>query len=231
MHIGEVFEGGSRYSKEAAKLQKEGYRFQSKDLNKGSGWVVGDNWKFENPTCLYKLTFIPTPYEVELNPELLKKENRPETYREFLLYIEQAILAYSNEDNWKVEPQGEAPYYLAKGLPLNFRPSLFTQGWVFAQEILENTQNCLFFEGREEPVEESAEEEANSKQVGGSHYKVDGEEHWDRVYRLFGPGYLVGCITKYVERYSKKNGKEDLQKAIHYLEKLIELEYPEDGPS
>lgn len=70
---------------------------------------------------------------------------------------------------------------------------------------------------------------ANDKQVGGDHYKkagATGEEHWDRQYRLFGPGYFVGCATKYIERYRDKNGKQDLEKAIHFVEKLIELEYP-----
>ena len=36
--------------------------------------------------------------------------------------------------------------------------------------------------------------------------------------------YLEGCIIKYVCRYKKKNGVEDLQKAKVYLEKLIEIE-------
>jgi hypothetical protein len=67
---------------------------------------------------------------------------------------------------------------------------------------------------------------ANDKQVGGQHYKVGGEQHWDRIYRLYGRGYFVGCITKYVERYHAKNGREDLEKSIHFIEKLIELEYP-----
>lgn len=160
--------------------------------------------------------------EIELNPDLLKEENKPTNYKEFLLYIQQALLPYAKEENWIVEHHGEPPHNLAKGLPLNFRPSFFTQGWVFAHEALETVQELLSSISREEP------EEANSKQVGGDHYKTSGEEHWDRIYRLYGPGYLVGCITKYVERYQKKNGKEDLKKAIHYLEKLIELEYPED---
>lgn len=69
---------------------------------------------------------------------------------------------------------------------------------------------------------------ANSEQVGGNHYKVlRGEEHWDRVWRLFGSGYFIGCITKYVERYKSKNGIEDLQKARHFINKLIELEQKE----
>jgi len=67
---------------------------------------------------------------------------------------------------------------------------------------------------------------ANDKQVGGDHYKKveGGEEHWDRQWRMNGRGYFVGCITKYVERYPFKNGIQDLEKAKHFLEKLIELE-------
>lgn len=70
---------------------------------------------------------------------------------------------------------------------------------------------------------------ANDIQVGGDHYKsLNGEEHWDRMWRLYGRGYFVGCITKYVERYHKKNGIEDLKKARHFLDKLIELESAKD---
>ena len=65
---------------------------------------------------------------------------------------------------------------------------------------------------------------ANDRQIGGSHYKKGGEEHWDRQWRLYGRGYFVGCITKYVERYHEKNGIQDLEKAKHFLDKLIELE-------
>ncbi len=70
---------------------------------------------------------------------------------------------------------------------------------------------------------------ANDNQVAGTHYKLDskGEQHWDRVYRLYGRGYFVGCATKYLERYHLKNGKQDLEKAIHFIEKLMELEYGE----
>jgi len=67
---------------------------------------------------------------------------------------------------------------------------------------------------------------ANDKQVGGQHYKTNGEQHWDRIYRLYGRGYFVGCATKYLERFHLKNGKEDLEKAIHFIEKLKELEFP-----
>lgn len=59
---------------------------------------------------------------------------------------------------------------------------------------------------------------ANDRQVGGEHYKTGGLEHWD----LFGPEYLMGCATKYVSRWRKKNGVQDLEKAKHYCEKLKE---------
>lgn len=61
----------------------------------------------------------------------------------------------------------------------------------------------------------------NERQVGGSHYKV-GVEHWDWT-EAQGVGYLEGCATKYVVRWRKKNGLEDLEKALHYVEKLMAL--------
>ena len=71
---------------------------------------------------------------------------------------------------------------------------------------------------------------ANERQVGGQHYQSGGEQHWDRQWRLYGPGYFVGCITKYVERYQAKNGVQDLEKAAHFLQKLIELETAARAP-
>jgi hypothetical protein len=62
---------------------------------------------------------------------------------------------------------------------------------------------------------------ANEKQVGGKHYKTK-YEHWDLVIKL-DLGYLQGCTTKYVSRSRKKGGVEDLLKAQHYLDKLIEV--------
>lgn len=66
---------------------------------------------------------------------------------------------------------------------------------------------------------------ADQHQVGGDHYKSDGEDHWTRVHRL-GLSYFQGQITKYVERCWKKNGLEDLKKARHFLDKYIELNTP-----
>lgn len=62
---------------------------------------------------------------------------------------------------------------------------------------------------------------ANSRQVGGSHY-ASAYQHWDFA-AAANLGYFEGVITKYLSRFDKKNGEEDLKKAAHYVEKLMEL--------
>ena len=65
---------------------------------------------------------------------------------------------------------------------------------------------------------------ANQRQIGGSHYKAPGKvEHWDIVAQ-HGLDYFQGQITKYVMRWKKKGGIQDLKKAQHFLEKYIEIE-------
>jgi len=64
---------------------------------------------------------------------------------------------------------------------------------------------------------------ANDEQIGGDHYKA-AIQHWDFV-ALNGIEYLAGCATKYITRNRKKyaDPREDLSKARHYVEKMIEL--------
>lgn len=64
---------------------------------------------------------------------------------------------------------------------------------------------------------------ANETQVGGNHYK-EGIQHWDYA-ASHDFDYFQGQITKYVTRWKKKNGIQDLFKARHFLEKYIEIEY------
>lgn len=40
-------------------------------------------------------------------------------------------------------------------------------------------------------------------------------------------GYLVGNVLKYLSRYRKKNGLEDLKKGQWYLNKLVEFKNEE----
>lgn len=65
---------------------------------------------------------------------------------------------------------------------------------------------------------------ANDRQEGGGHYiQFKDFQPWDVILR-FGLGFLDGNVVKYLLRWRHKNGVEDLKKARHYLDKLIETE-------
>lgn len=75
---------------------------------------------------------------------------------------------------------------------------------------------------------------ANTRQVGGTHYQdavgvcpACGAQiqHWDLFARM---PYLIGQVCKYTMRFLGKNGKQDLEKARHFLDKLFEVYYPEE---
>jgi hypothetical protein len=61
-------------------------------------------------------------------------------------------------------------------------------------------------------------------QVGGDHYKNKAIQPVEFIYKN-DLDYIRGNVIKYVTR--KKNGAEDILKAIHYCEMLLELEYGE----
>lgn len=65
--------------------------------------------------------------------------------------------------------------------------------------------------------------EANKIQVAGCHYKVKTIQPWDYI-AANELGYFEGNIVKYVSRWRDKGGVDDLRKAQHYLQKLIELQ-------
>jgi len=71
-------------------------------------------------------------------------------------------------------------------------------------------------------ISTKADTDANVRQVGGGHYKDKAIQPWDYIAsnKL---GYLEGNIIKYVSRWQDKGGIEDLRKARHYLDKLIEV--------
>jgi hypothetical protein len=64
---------------------------------------------------------------------------------------------------------------------------------------------------------------ANDTQVAGDHYKRQTIQPWDYI-AANGLGFFEGNVVKYVSRWRDKAGVEDLRKARHYLDKLIELE-------
>jgi len=64
-----------------------------------------------------------------------------------------------------------------------------------------------------------------SKQIGGVHYKkfkIQPSEFVIENELL----YPEGCVIKYIIRHRLKNGKEDLLKAKHFIDMIIERDYP-----
>jgi hypothetical protein len=65
---------------------------------------------------------------------------------------------------------------------------------------------------------------ALEKQEGGNHYKNLKIQPVEYITANNIP-YLEGNVIKYTTRHASKNGKEDILKAIHYLELILELNY------
>jgi hypothetical protein len=66
---------------------------------------------------------------------------------------------------------------------------------------------------------------ANAGQVGGDHYSVLPIQTWDFITKNEIP-FLEGNAIKYLVRHRNKGRKADLEKAIHYIQKAIEVYYP-----
>ena len=67
------------------------------------------------------------------------------------------------------------------------------------------------------------------KQVGGFHYlkfKIQPSEFINKNKILFAEGNAI----KYICRHDNKGGKEDLKKAKHYIDMIIERDYSEEKP-
>lgn len=73
---------------------------------------------------------------------------------------------------------------------------------------------------------------ADDIQVGGSHYKDKAVQPWAAMEAWMTPeafrGFLKGNVIKYIAREDAKGGLQDLQKAMHYMKKLMET-YKENG--
>ena len=63
--------------------------------------------------------------------------------------------------------------------------------------------------------------------VGGNHYKQLAIEPTEYIHKNK-LGWCEGNVVKYISRWKFKNGLEDLKKAKHFIDLLIELEGLED---
>lgn len=71
---------------------------------------------------------------------------------------------------------------------------------------------------------------ASERQVNGTHYKNLAIQPSDYIVGN-DLGWFEGNAVKYITRHRAKGGKQDILKAIHYLELLLEREYPNEDQS
>ena len=83
-------------------------------------------------------------------------------------------------------------------------------------------ERILNLETKEYSMEKSFNPLEN--QIGGNHYKDYTIQPVEFIHANNVP-FLEGNIIKYIMRHKKKNGVQDLEKAKHYLELLIQLDY------
>lgn len=73
---------------------------------------------------------------------------------------------------------------------------------------------------------EWVEQNPLKKQEGGNHYK-DMKIQPVEFITANNLGFLEGNVVKYICRHHAKNGAEDIKKAIHYCELLLQTKYGE----
>lgn len=90
-----------------------------------------------------------------------------------------------------------------------------------AQKHIEPNDEELTYGERFNPAKAAASNVA--KQVGGTHYSDKSIQPIEYI-NSNNLGFHQGNIVKYITRYKQKNGVEDLEKALWYLDDLIKLE-------
>lgn len=81
-----------------------------------------------------------------------------------------------------------------------------------------------------EVVDEPVLPAVDTHQIGGTHYTNLAIQPWEVIERNE-LGFFDGNALKYIMRFRAKGGVQDLEKARHYLDKLIELEYGRNARS
>src|ERR1019366_10738433 len=69
-----------------------------------------------------------------------------------------------------------------------------------------------------------ADSDPMDRQPGGDHYRKYAIQPIEYIVKNK-LSFLAGNVVKYVTRYKDKGGTEDIHKAIHYLDLILEFEY------
>lgn len=93
------------------------------------------------------------------------------------------------------------------------RDNTGSNSWFFAKDFeYYNPQNM------------AAPDKVTEKQIGGNHYQKMAIQPTEFIHKN-NLSFLQGNVIKYISRYKQKNGLQDLQKAKHYIDLIMQFEY------
>lgn len=82
------------------------------------------------------------------------------------------------------------------------------------------TKELLNEQQKREMMRNIAGIKPEKKQIGGDHYQVAAIQPWD-IMAAYGLDPWSANVIKYILRFPYKAGRQDLEKAQHYIEYLI----------
>lgn len=85
---------------------------------------------------------------------------------------------------------------------------------------LVDSMRCTIQEHIEERRKRNTAGLSGTRQVGGSHYQVAKIQPWD-IMAAYGLDPWSANVVKYILRFPYKAGRQDLEKAQHYIEYLL----------
>ena len=94
--------------------------------------------------------------------------------------------------------------------------------WIKGEKVMSDGMSDMAWEEKMNAMEDKIH--ALMKQEGGSHYKDMAIQPVEFI-TANNLGFLEGNVVKYICRHHAKNGAEDIRKAIHYCEMLLETKY------
>ena len=103
-------------------------------------------------------------------------------------------------------------------MPAHYGYDVLTEYDDTAKEFFDKARTAAKLADLSAGMEDSGD--ALSRQVGGNHYKVASIQPWD-VMAAYGLDPWSANVLKYLLRFPYKAGRQDLEKAQHYIEYLI----------
>ncbi|AUS01464.1 coil containing protein [Vibrio phage 1.285.O._10N.286.55.C12] len=120
-----------------------------------------------------------------------------------------------------LEYKGVEPY-----VPITYWDVYPEERVVFAEPAqVQPTTDQLVTAARSDQA--ASEAVATERQIGGDHYKSLKIQPHEYIEANNLP-FLEGNVVKYVTRHASKNGVQDIDKAIHYLELIKQMRYAEE---